>query len=228
MTSEQGPAGIYAALVAVQRDVGEHGIAKSRRNEQQKFNFRGVDDVMNALNPLLSKHGVVVIPRCHERIVTERKTNAGGVMWNAAVQMDFVFFCSADGSAVTATTWGEAQDSGDKATNKAMAAAYKYACFQTFCIPTEGDDDRDADETTPPPTKAEKPAQPKKPHRVDAQPFEFVEDALTAITNAKGKIDTDLATARIHASIVNNKLSKDELAKLREAMAKRLKELEVA
>lgn len=34
-------------------------------------------------------------------------------------------------------------DSGDKATNKAMSAAYKYAAFQAFAIPTEGDNDAD-------------------------------------------------------------------------------------
>lgn len=35
-------------------------------------------------------------------------------------------------------------DSADKATNKAMSAAYKYAAMQAFCIPTEGDNDADA------------------------------------------------------------------------------------
>jgi hypothetical protein len=35
-------------------------------------------------------------------------------------------------------------DSGDKATNKAMSAAYKYAAFQAFSIPTESDNDADA------------------------------------------------------------------------------------
>lgn len=35
-------------------------------------------------------------------------------------------------------------DSGDKASNKAMSAAYKYAAIQTFCIPTEGDNDADS------------------------------------------------------------------------------------
>jgi hypothetical protein len=39
---------------------------------------------------------------------------------------------------------GEAMDSGDKSSNKAMSAAYKYAAFQAFCIPTEGDNDADA------------------------------------------------------------------------------------
>ena len=41
-------------------------------------------------------------------------------------------------------------DSGDKASNKAMSAAFKYACFQTFCIPTEEMQDPDAE--TPPPS----------------------------------------------------------------------------
>jgi hypothetical protein len=35
-------------------------------------------------------------------------------------------------------------DSGDKATNKAMSAAYKYMAMQLFCIPTEGDNDADS------------------------------------------------------------------------------------
>ena len=42
-------------------------------------------------------------------------------------------------------------DSGDKATNKAMAIAMKYALFQVFCIPTEEMKDPDAE--TPEPTQ---------------------------------------------------------------------------
>jgi len=60
------------------------------------------------------------------------------------VEAEFDFVCAEDGSKATARTFGEAMDSGDKATNKAMSAAYKYACFQTFAIPTEGDNDADA------------------------------------------------------------------------------------
>ena len=39
-------------------------------------------------------------------------------------------------------------DSGDKASNKALSIAFKYACFQVFCIPTEEMKDPDAE--TPP------------------------------------------------------------------------------
>jgi hypothetical protein len=60
------------------------------------------------------------------------------------VESEFDFVCAIDGSKHTVKTFGEAMDSGDKATNKAMSAAYKYAAFQAFSIPTEGDNDADA------------------------------------------------------------------------------------
>jgi hypothetical protein len=60
------------------------------------------------------------------------------------VEAEFDFVCAEDGSKHTVKTFGEAMDSGDKATNKAMSAAYKYAAFQAFAIPTEGDNDADA------------------------------------------------------------------------------------
>ena len=60
------------------------------------------------------------------------------------VEAEFDFVSAEDGSRHTVKTFGEAMDSGDKATNKAMSAAYKYAAFQAFSIPTEGDNDADA------------------------------------------------------------------------------------
>ena len=83
------------------------------------------------------------------------------------VEAEFDFVSADDGSVHTARTFGEAMDSGDKATNKAMSAAYKYACFQTFAIPTEGDNDADATVHEPIAPKnddePEKPAKPVKP-----------------------------------------------------------------
>jgi hypothetical protein len=60
------------------------------------------------------------------------------------VEAEYDFVSTNDGSMHTARVVGEAMDSADKATNKAMSAAYKYLCIQTFCIPTEGDNDADA------------------------------------------------------------------------------------
>jgi hypothetical protein len=94
--------------------------------------------------PLLSKHGLCILPRVLSRTLTERQTQKGGVLFCVVVEVEFDFVCAADGSKHKVVTFGEAMDSADKATNKAMSAAYKYAAFQAFCVPTEGDNDADA------------------------------------------------------------------------------------
>lgn len=128
---------VYKAISAVAKEMAEKGISKDRKNQQQGFQFRGIDQVYNALAPVLAKHGLVILPRITERTVTERTTQKGGVLFYVVVKAEFDFVATEDGSIHTVSTYGEAMDSGDKATNKAMSIAYKYAAFQAFCIPTE-------------------------------------------------------------------------------------------
>lgn len=136
---------VYQSINRVQADLAKEGISKDRKNEQQGYRFRGIDDVFNALAPLLSKHGLCVLPRCTSREVVERTTSKGTALFYVTVCAEFDFVCAEDGSRHTVgPMYGEAMDSGDKATNKAMSAAYKYACLQAFSIPTEGDNDADA------------------------------------------------------------------------------------
>ena len=61
---------VYKAISAVAKDMSEVGISKDKRNQQQGFQFRGIDDVYNALSPALVKHGLVILPRIIERTVT--------------------------------------------------------------------------------------------------------------------------------------------------------------
>ncbi len=138
---------VYRAISAITADLAKVGIAKSQRNESQGFAFRGIDQVYDALAPLLPKHGLVVIPNVLDRQVTERQTTRGGTLFSVVVTVQYDFVSVADGSRHCAVSVGEAMDSGDKATNKALSAAFKYAVFQTFCIPTEA---QDADAETPP------------------------------------------------------------------------------
>jgi hypothetical protein len=136
---------VYAKIAAVQGELAKVGIAKNRRNTQGSgYNFRGIDDVYSALSPLLAQHGLVIIPRVTKREIVERSSKNGGALFYVTVHAEFDFISADDGSIHTAATFGEAMDSGDKATNKAMSAAYKYAAFMTFAIPTEGDNDADA------------------------------------------------------------------------------------
>jgi hypothetical protein len=146
MTESSGhaPPAVYRAIAAVAGAIASKGIAKDKRNSQQGYNFRGIDDVYNALAPILSEAGLVVLPRVLNRLETEREAKSGGALFNVVVEVEFDFVAAEDGSHHVVKTFGEAMDSADKATNKAMSAAYKYAAMQAFCIPTSGDNDADA------------------------------------------------------------------------------------
>ena len=136
---------VYAAIASVMGDLAKSGISKDQTNTFDKYKFRGIDDVYNALAPLLSKHGLLILPRVLERHSEERTSQKGGAVFYITVAVEFDFIAAADGSKHTIRAYGEAMDRGDKGTNKAMTAAYKYACFEAFCIPTEGSDDADAE-----------------------------------------------------------------------------------
>lgn len=135
---------VYAAINAIQKELNKTGITKGHKNAQQGYQFRGIDDVYNALSPLLAEHGLCILPRVLARTMVERKSNSGGALFSVCVEAEFDFVATEDGSKHTVKTFGEAMDSGDKATNKALSAAYKYACIQAFAIPTEGENDADA------------------------------------------------------------------------------------
>jgi hypothetical protein len=79
---------------------------------------------------------VFILSEVLEEKREERKSNAGGNLIYTVLKMRFSF-CAEDGSSVQSSVSGEAMDSGDKATNKAMSTALKYALMQTFLIPTD-------------------------------------------------------------------------------------------
>ncbi len=149
---------IHTKIIAIMAEVGP--IAKERQNKQQGYKFRGIDDIYNALHPVLSKHGVYCLPEVQEREVQERTSKSGGALFYTRMTVKFRLVCAEDASSVEGIVTGEAMDSGDKSANKAMSAAMKYFYFQVFCIPTEGDNDADA-KTHEPAPKA--PPQPQPP-----------------------------------------------------------------
>lgn len=135
---------VYEAIRQVQQAIGLLGIEKDRQTESgARFWFRGIDQVLNAMNPIYSKCNLVILPRMISRVTSERETKAGAWINYVALHAEFDLVCTVDGSKHTITTFGEAMDSGDKATNKAMSIAYKYAVIQAFAIPVIGTDDPD-------------------------------------------------------------------------------------
>ena len=136
---------VYQAINAIQFALSKIGITKEGRNTQGAgYSFRGIDQVYNTLSPLLAEHKLCILPRVVKSMQTERQSSSNKTLIYSYVTMEFDLVSSEDGSKHTICTVGEAFDSGDKSMNKAMSAAYKYAAFQAFAIPTEGDNDADA------------------------------------------------------------------------------------
>lgn len=133
---------IYEAISQTMADVGFVG--KNTKNTQQGFMFRGIDAVMNALNPAMQKNHIFIVPEVLEQTREERQTKEGKNLIYSICKIKYTFYAQ-DGSSISAVVIGEGMDTGDKATNKAMSIAFKYACFQVFCIPTEEMKDPDSE-----------------------------------------------------------------------------------
>lgn len=188
---------IYKAITEIAGELSKTGVEKSQHNSHGRYNFRGIDDVYNALAPLLARHGVCIFPRVINRECSDRPKKDGGMMFFVTVEVEFDFVCALDGSKHIVKTFGEAMDTSDKATNKAMSAAYKYAMFQVFCIPTEG---QDADAYTPP---------------VDTS------DAIETIGNAQSMEELQAAFSSAW-KVYTGKAERDAITKAKDAAKSRL------
>ena len=133
---------IYESITAAMNDIG--AVGKTSKNQQQGFMFRGIDAVMNAINPALVKNKIFIVPEILEQTREERTNAKGTTLIYSVCRIKYTFYAE-DGTSISATVIGEGMDIGDKATNKAMSIAFKYACFQVFCIPTEEMADPDAE-----------------------------------------------------------------------------------
>jgi hypothetical protein len=182
---------VHQCVLAVMKLMGRAGISKDSVNEGQRFNFRGIDDALNALNGPLTAAGLVIYPSVKSVDRTERATKSGGSMTNTVLTVEYRLVSTHDGSEFTVQFAGEASDSGDKGVSKALSMSFKYMLFQTFCIPVEGMDDSDS--VTPPasvpakapskPQAARKAAEatdaPAEEEEATEEPTEPANDALT-------------------------------------------------
>lgn len=135
---------LFRGMNRIMAQLAKDGIGKDRKNEQQKFMFRGIDDVYDHVAPLLAKEGILVWPEMVSRECALRESKSGGTLSCVLVTANFEFQAIEDGSArKVGPFYGEAMDSGDKATSKAMSVAYREAMIKVFCIPVGGNSDGD-------------------------------------------------------------------------------------
>jgi hypothetical protein len=172
---------IHEALSSIMAEVP--AITKDRRNQQQGFQYRGIDDVYMAVHPLFVKHGVFSVPTVLEERSEERTTKSGSALIYRIVKVRYDFFAT-DGSTLSATVMGEGMDSGDKASNKALAVAHKYALLQILSIPTEENLDPDAETHVVAPKQAAKARGPGDDSRIS-----FIKDIMGHLCPTKEEYD---------------------------------------
>ena len=134
---------IHAAIIAVMKKIGP--IGKDSENKEQRYKFRSIDDIYDRLQPVMASEGMFTAPNLknldHETVTTSNNKTAHHFI----AEVEFTFYAE-DGSSIAVTTIGEAIDWSDKAGNKAMSAAHKYALVQVFMLPYK---EMDPDEFTP-------------------------------------------------------------------------------
>ena len=162
---------IYAALAAAAKDVG--AVGKDKTNTGQNYKFRGIDAVVNAVHPAFTKHGIVTALKVLDQKREERTSKGGATLIYSLLHCEVTFYAT-DGSSVTCGAMGEGMDSGDKASNKAMSAALKYALTQTLMIPfelydSEDDNPEPAAKVRPQMREQERKAEPEKKPEPDAK-----------------------------------------------------------
>lgn len=204
---------IYQRMCNAMADI--EAISKDKFNPQQKFKYRGIDDVMNALFPIFQKHKLFLVPEVLEQHREDRNSKSGGTLIYSILKVRYSLYTD-DGSHVSAVVIGEGMDSADKSSNKAMAIAMKYAIFQMFCIPTEdmAKDDPDGYSPDPAPTSAKpqpraeatKPAAVTKADVFDPRPLIA---SIKARYNVNDEGFASMRKALVDGGVVENKSSKE-------------------
>lgn len=151
---------IIQLISGVSKSVG--AVKKDQRNQVQKFNFRGIDQVVNATHEAFTMNGIVAVPRVTEKDVREISSSGGKRQAWVMLTVEYTFY-GPDGDSVVAEVASEATDMSDKATSKAMSVAYRTALLQVLHLPTDDPDpDSEYVERGPSqPKPASKPAGPQ-------------------------------------------------------------------
>lgn len=196
---------IYAAMSKIMGEIGP--IGKDKVNEQQRFKFRGIDDIYNNVSAVMAKHGVFTIPEVIAERHEERQSKNGGNLIYRVLTIKYRFY-AVDGSFVEATVIGEGMDSGDKAANKAMSIGHKYTLLQAFCIATQDLDDPDKTVHETAPRSHPRVVSPPPVTPADQKVYHGSEAQQAAVKNVLKKQSVpEEFWEEIHTSLLNRPVS---------------------
>lgn len=179
MSNKDAGGQIHKQLAAIMEDV--EAVGKDQENKQQGFKYRGINQVVDMLHPIMAKHKVFVLPEILEDRTEERTTSRGNTLIYRVLKVRIDFVSGVDGSTRSSVVMGEGMDSGDKASNKAMTAALKYCFSQTFVLPYGlVDGDAATPEPSTPKTGKTHEAQPAETKGSDADPQAQLVERMSA------------------------------------------------
>lgn len=208
------PEKIFTAIPAIMQAVG--AIAKDKKNTGQGYNFRGIDDIYNALHKHLAEHKVFVTKEILSHNREERESKKGAATLYSIIEIRFTYHAE-DGSSIQDTAVGEAMDFGDKASNKAMSAAFKYSLMQVFCIPTIEEKDTELQD------HQVKPKAQQQPQQVSELATDKQKELILKLSNSH-VFKNDQTVKLVLEKINNNELTKAKAIKAIDWMEKELKD----
>lgn len=135
---------VQEALIDVRKALG--AVGKGDYNANGKYNFRGIDAIVNATAGPLLEAGVSIVPaevKSIEQVDVKSGSKRTDMQASRIVIRFRVYGPAGDWFDVEGA--GEAYDSGDKATPKASTVAWRTVLLQLLHIPT---DDPDPDSMT--------------------------------------------------------------------------------
>lgn len=127
------PGQIYGLITEIKKKAGALGKTKT---QGINFPFRGIDGTVNHLAAHIEEVGVITVPNVISHEVTEREDAKGRVVKTSKVEVEY-FFYAPDGSFVSATTAGIADDYADRSSAQAQSVAFRIALLQVFFLPTQ-------------------------------------------------------------------------------------------
>ena len=202
---------------AVNNLMGQVGYVQKQGASGLRYTFAGERALIAAIRPHMVKYGLFIAPVEVLSIENSSYTTKNGAVMMRAIAVIRFELVHTSGQSMSVTTIGEGADSGDKATNKAMTAAYKYAMRQLFCIETGDDPDEFESVESVEPISA---ASLKKLNTIGASFYgdewnDKRHEIVTAVTKGRTESSTELTSAE--ADIIINGINKKAAAAAKES-----------
>lgn len=181
--------GVHRKVLTLMREV--EVIEKTREAKSDsggpRYNFRGIDEVMDEVGRAMRQIGLTLTPTVVKHEFAQHPVQNPGrngtrtVIWTTVfLHVLYTFTDPEDGSSVTFSMVGEGKDPSDKATSKAASMALKYGLLQALMIAVQGMNESDGDHQV---TEYDQAPQEQPPQLSDEEKLRKAHDAFDAINS---------------------------------------------